>query len=103
MAINAPSAIAAYQRIARQGAEAGMEPRSADPGGTFADLVGESLKSAVDIGRKAEDLSAKAIAGKADLNEVVQAVTNAEITLQTVIAVRDRVIAAYQDILRMPI
>jgi flagellar hook-basal body complex protein FliE len=104
MAINPSSAIAAYQRIARQaGEDSGMEPRSTDPGGTFADLVGKSLASAVDIGRKAESLSAQAIAGKADLNEVVQAVTNAEVTLQTVLAVRDRVIQAYQDIIRMPI
>jgi flagellar hook-basal body complex protein FliE len=103
MAINPSSAIAAYQRIARQGGEGGMEPRSADPGGTFADLVGKSLGSAVDIGRKAEALSAQALAGKADLNEVVQAVTNAELTLQSVLAVRDRVIQAYQDIIRMPI
>jgi len=34
---------------------------------------------------------------------VVTAVTNAEVTLQTVVAVRDKVISAYQDILRMPV
>jgi flagellar hook-basal body complex protein FliE len=34
---------------------------------------------------------------------VVTAVTNAELTLETVVAVRDRVVQAYQDILRMPI
>jgi flagellar hook-basal body complex protein FliE len=40
---------------------------------------------------------------KADLTDVVQAVTSAELTLQTVVAVRDRLIAAYQEIMRMPI
>ena len=44
-----------------------------------------------------------AIAGEADVTDVVMAVTNAETTLQTVVAVRDRVMAAYQEILRMPI
>jgi flagellar hook-basal body complex protein FliE len=34
---------------------------------------------------------------------VVTAVSNAEVTLQTVVAVRDRVVAAYLDILKMPI
>jgi flagellar biosynthetic protein FliQ len=34
---------------------------------------------------------------------VVEAVNAAELTLQTVVAVRDRMIAAYQEILRMPI
>ena len=48
-------------------------------------------------------MSAKGIAGTADLREVVTAVTNAEVTLQTAIAIRDRVIRAYQDITSMPI
>lgn len=53
--------------------------------------------------KKGEAVSAKAAVGKADLTEVVTAVTNAEVTLQTVTAVRDRVVNAYQEILRMPI
>jgi flagellar hook-basal body complex protein FliE len=39
----------------------------------------------------------------ADLQQVVNAVTAAELTVQTVTAVRDRVISAYQEVLRMPI
>ncbi|MEM6903398.1 MAG: flagellar hook-basal body complex protein FliE, partial [Pseudomonadota bacterium] len=34
--------------------------------------------------------------------DVVMAVNNAEITLQSVVSIRDRVISAYQEILRMP-
>ena len=48
-------------------------------------------------------MSAQAAIGKADLTDVVTAVTNAEMTLQTVTAVRDKVVSAYQEILRMPI
>jgi flagellar hook-basal body complex protein FliE len=43
------------------------------------------------------------VAGNVDIRDVVMAVNNAEVTLQTVVAVRDKVIAAYQDIMRMPI
>ncbi|RMF14984.1 MAG: hypothetical protein D6757_05390 [Alphaproteobacteria bacterium] len=50
-----------------------------------------------------EAVSAKAVAGKADLVDVVTAVSNAEMVLETVTTVRDRVIQAYQDIMRMPI
>ena len=50
-----------------------------------------------------ERQSLKAAAGTADLNDVVMAVGKAEMTLQTVVAVRDRVIQAYQEIIRMPI
>jgi flagellar hook-basal body complex protein FliE len=45
----------------------------------------------------------QALAGQADLTDVVIAVTNAEVTLQTVVAIRDRVIQAYQEIIRMPL
>ena len=44
-----------------------------------------------------------AAAGQADLMDVVQAVGNAEMTLQTVVAVRDKVVNAYQELMRMPI
>lgn len=104
MAINIANATAAYaKQAAGKIADGGMTPRSADPGKSFADLVGDTLSNAIDSGKKSEQLSAKAIAGKADLNEVITAVTNAEVTLQAVLAVRDRVISAYQDIVRMPI
>ena len=52
---------------------------------------------------RGEKLSAQSVAGKAELTDVVTAVTSAELTLQTVVAVRDRVISAYQEIMRMPI
>ncbi len=45
----------------------------------------------------------KQISGEADLKDVVTAVANAENTLETVVAVRDKVLSAYQEILRMPI
>lgn len=46
---------------------------------------------------------ARAHSGAADLTDVVTAVGKAELTLQTVVAVRDKVIQAYQEVLRMPI
>jgi flagellar hook-basal body complex protein FliE len=102
MAINPVSAIGAYAKQARLGGVGGMEPRN-DPVQSFGDLVSSAAQTALETGRKSEQLSAAAVAGKADTTDVVTAVTNAEITLQTVLAVRDRVIQAYQDIMRMPI
>ena len=43
------------------------------------------------------------LTGQADLIDVATAVSAAEITLETVVAVRDEVVKAYQEILRMPI
>lgn len=68
---------------------------------------GSMIKSAVDqvvkTQKASEAVSAQAVIGKANLTDVVQAVTEAEMTLQTVMTVRDRLVGAYQDIMRMPI
>ncbi len=48
-------------------------------------------------------MSKQALSGKADVRDVVAAVNNAELTLQTVVAVRDKVVSAYNEILHMPI
>ncbi len=77
------NAAAAYARNAQKPmTDGGMEPRSSDPGKTFSQFVGESLNEAMNTGKQAENMSAQAIVGKADLTEVVAAVTNAEVTLQ---------------------
>ncbi|MBM3555180.1 MAG: flagellar hook-basal body complex protein FliE [Alphaproteobacteria bacterium] len=70
---------------------------------SFADMVASAAKDAVATGHKGEGTSMQGIAKQADLVDVVTAVSNAELTLQTVVTVRDRVIQAYQDIIRMPI
>jgi flagellar hook-basal body complex protein FliE len=48
-------------------------------------------------------MATQQVAGKGDIVDVVQAVNSAELTLDTVVAVRDKVIAAYQSIMQMPI
>jgi flagellar hook-basal body complex protein FliE len=65
-------------------------------------MVKNFAESAVNTGKVSEQMTAAAAAGKADLNQVVVAVAEAEVTLNTVVAVRDKVIAAYKEILRMP-
>lgn len=96
-------AAAAYARNAQTSGGQGLAPRTTDPGKNFAEMVSESLNAAVETGRQAEVISARAVAGKAELTDLVTAVSNAEVTLQTVVAIRDKVVAAYQEIARMPI
>ena len=103
MSVNPIAAAAAYTRSTQDLMSNGVEPRSKDPGQNFADLVGDAVSAAIDAGRQGEALTAKAVTGEADLRQVVSAVTNAEVSLQTAIAIRDRVIEAYQDIMRMSI
>jgi len=68
----------------------------------FGDLVRQALNSTVEAQQKAETLSTQAVNGKADVTEIGTAVTT-ELALDTAIAVRDKVINAYQEIMRMPI
>jgi len=70
---------------------------------SFMGLVGEALKGAAASGYNSEATATRALAGKASVTDVVTAVNNAEMALNTVVAVRDRVISAYQDIIKMPI
>lgn len=106
MAIDFGSAVKAYGEAAKiaQGAASGIAKASAPTGeNSFVNMVTDQLQSAVQTGRQAEELSMKQISGEADLKDVVTAVANAQQTLETVVAVRDKVLSAYQEILRMPI
>lgn len=98
----AGNAVAAYNEALKRMGAPGIDSREqAGPG--FSDVLKELAQDAVDTTRSGEKASLQAVEGKTDLQQVVNAVTAAELTVQTVTAVRDRVIAAYQEILRMPI
>ena len=74
-----------------------------DEQGTFMNMVQESTNSAMDTLRNADQITQQGLTGQADIQKVVQATMAAEATLQTVVAIRDRLVSAYQEVLRMPI
>ena len=96
------SAVNAYSDAARRGVS-GIDARDVKKGEEFADLVKGAIKEAVRIGERSENLSIASISGKADLTQVVTAVAEAELTLQTIVTVRDKVMESYRQIIRMPI
>lgn len=81
----------------------GSKQVAGDDGVTFSDFLKGKAQDSIEIMRNSEQVSAQAVTGEADLTDVVEAVTAAELTLQTVVSVRDRLVSAYQDIMRMPI
>ena len=99
MAVDLTSAINAYANANRMAR--GAAP-STGGGQNFGDLVRDAATGLVDTLGKSEKASLQAVTGKADLAAVTEAVTNAQVALQTAVAMRDRVIAAYQDIIKMP-
>ncbi len=103
MATEVASAINAY-KTAVQNLKATPGNSDGGPQATgFADMVKSMAQGAIDVQKTAEIQTAAAAAGKADLNQVVIAVAEAETTLKTVVAVRNKVIEAYRQIMRMPI
>lgn len=76
---------------------------SGTSGSSFGDMVSEAAKSALNNIKNSENVSAQAIMGKASLTDVVTAVNSADIALKSIVAIRDKAINAYQDILKMPI
>jgi flagellar hook-basal body complex protein FliE len=78
--------------------------RAAARAGTgFGDLLSRSLEGAVKVGRDSDQVGMQALTGQASLTNIVTATSNAEMVLQTVVSIRDRVVNALQEILRMPI
>ncbi len=72
-------------------------------GGGFGDLVKNAMNEVMQSSRHAETQMKAQVQGKAELLDVVTAISSAEASLETVMAVRDQVISAYQEIMRMPI
>jgi flagellar hook-basal body complex protein FliE len=104
--ISAANTYAAIQKMGAGGL-ASVKPASALGGdggvGDFASLVKQMVGNTADSARKAEAKMVQATAGKADLVDVVTAVAESEAALETLVAVRDRMINAYEEIMRMPI
>lgn len=101
-----PAALRAYAAAVQEAAKASgtvvpdITPAAeVDFGAMVSDMVGQTTEA---IGQ-AEQMTGQAAVGQAELVDVVTAVAAAEVQLETVIAIRDQVIKAYQEILRMPI
>lgn len=100
------AALSAYAQAAgavREAPPAGAETKTGAVVGSFAETLSDMLQQAVAAGKTGEKRAMAAITGREDLAGVVSAVAEAEVVLQSVIAIRDRAIEAYKEITRMPI
>jgi len=98
--VNPAAAINAYTQTSKAMDVPGLNE---EKGASFGDMVKEAALKSIETMRAGEAASARAVAGEASLPEVVQAITASEVTLQTVVAIRDRLAGAYQEIMRMPV
>ncbi len=105
MVSSVTNALNAYQAaLSRIGSVQG-EPKAeaAKPEASFGDVLQNVVEEAVDAQKQAEITTINGIAGKADIQDVVLAISNAEQALETVVAVRDTAIKAYNSIMQMNI
>jgi flagellar hook-basal body complex protein FliE len=103
MKVGFNAAAAAYSSaLGRVPSIGGIDAAAAAPGG-FADLLKQAAAGAMGTVQAGEAATSQALSGKPDMAQVVTAVSNAEVTLQAAVAVRDKVIQAYLDVIRMPI
>lgn len=104
MPVNPTGAMQAYAQALQTAAGAAASPAPDPAGGAdFGALLSGVLSDAVGAAKAGEQKMTAAATGQMSLVDVVTAVAEAEVTLETVVAVRDRVVQAYQDIMRMPI
>ena len=100
----AANAYAALSRLHEDAAKIGSGlGNSQDSGPNFSALLKDAMNTVTAAAQKG-DAQAQAVAnGKANMIDVVTAVAETETTFQTLVSVRDKVIAAYEDVLKMQI
>lgn len=103
MVSDVSKALSAYQAAASRQVIPSAQEAQPVAEGTFSSMLRGAVLQAEEDNKQAELMSMKAVKGTANMQEVVMAVSNAEVALQTVVAVRDKVVSAYQEIMQMPI
>ena len=72
-------------------------------GQSFGSLVKEAVNALSKTSQNSDMQAQAAAAGKSNMVDVVTAVAESEVAIDTLVSVRDKVISAYEEIMRMPI
>lgn len=100
----AANAYASLAKIMESTGGAAGAGKVGDTGGvSFGALLKETLGNVMDAGRKSDAQTVAMAQGKANVMDVVTAVAETDVAVSTLVSVRDKVIQAYEDIMRMPI
>ncbi|WP_316860032.1 flagellar hook-basal body complex protein FliE [uncultured Cohaesibacter sp.] len=101
--LSAANAYSLAQRLTNQTQSDQTLQKAADAKPDFGAMVKDGVTGVLDKGKIAEDTATDMVQGKADVVDVVTAVAETEVALETMVSVRDRVISAYESIMQMPI
>lgn len=78
-------------------------PANSANGPRFGDFMSNMVTAAIRQSAATEKAARAGLMGQGDLTHIVASVAQAQVALQTTVAVRDRLIQAYQSIMNMPI
>jgi flagellar hook-basal body complex protein FliE len=94
----------AYANFAKMMERGGAE-KLGNPvaGPSFGELVKDAVGSVMEVGKKSDAQTMAMASGKANVMDVVTAVADTDVAVSTLVSVRDRVIQAYEDIMKMQI
>ncbi|HLZ05676.1 MAG TPA: flagellar hook-basal body complex protein FliE [Bradyrhizobium sp.] len=93
----------AYANLARILDSAGPGKGSDAGGPSFSAVLKDALGSVMETGRKSDAQTMAMASGKANVMDVVTAVADTDVAVSTLVSVRDKVIQAYEDIMKMTI
>lgn len=94
-------AVSAIQKYTQQ--RPAMEPLPVEPTPTMAQTVEKAAMNFAETLAATEEISKSAMVGDADPHALVQALAQTELAVETAVTVRNKVVEAYQEILRMPV
>ncbi len=86
------SAISAYTSARNTIAPSGSLEKLGAAADEFARVMGQTDQAASAV-----------MSGEGETHQLVQAIAEAELALETAVSIRDKVVEAYQEILRMPV
>jgi flagellar hook-basal body complex protein FliE len=96
----AANAYAALARIV----DTGGAGKGGDAGGpSFSAVLKEAIGGVLEVGHKSDAQTMAMASGKANVMDVVTAVAETDVAVSTLVSVRDKVIQAYEDIMKMAI
>ena len=93
----------ASRLIADQAKSSSGAAGSPSQGTDFGKFLTEQLQGVMDAGKTSDKMSMDLVNGKGNVVDVVTAVSQTQLAMESMVAVRDKVISAYEEIMRMPI
>ena len=108
MAITRPfnAATSAYSnasRLINQAAKPNTDLSAQASSGNFADILAQNVQGVIEQGKASDAMAMDMVSGKANVVDMVTALTETEMAIESMVTLRDRVITAYEEIMRMPI